>query len=88
MNHMIFLHGLESSNMGTKSVFFRERFPDMLLPNFDGSLEKRMKRLYGILRGKSEILFVGSSFGGLMASVFAMGLFVLCQGLASSLFIL
>ena len=67
----IFLHGLESSNQGTKSNFFRRLYPDMLLPNFTGSLEERMKKLDGILSGKSGIRLVGSSFGGLMASIYA-----------------
>jgi alpha-beta hydrolase superfamily lysophospholipase len=68
----IFLHGLESSNMGTKSVFFREKFPDMIIPHFKGNLRKRMKKLDEVLSGKSEIRLVGSSFGGLMATLFAM----------------
>ncbi|MGD2125184.1 MAG: YqiA/YcfP family alpha/beta fold hydrolase [Desulfobacteraceae bacterium] len=68
----IFLHGLESSNQGTKAVFFRERHPDMILPNFTGPLEERMEKLNGILSEKTGIILVGSSFGGLMASIFAM----------------
>jgi len=72
MSFRIFLHGLESSNQGTKSVFFRERFPDMLIPNFRGSLPERMKKLNEILSDKSRLRIVGSSFGGLMGSIFAM----------------
>ena len=68
----IFIHGLESSNMGTKSVFFKEKFPDMIIPNFSGELEKRMEKLNGLLENKNRIRLVGSSFGGLMASIFAM----------------
>ncbi len=68
----IFIHGLESSNQGNKSVFFRERYPDMIIPNFKGELQERMKKLEGILSDKSDIRLVGSSFGGLMASIFAM----------------
>lgn len=68
----IFIHGLESSNQGTKAVFFRERYPDMIIPTFTGDLQERMKRLEGILSGKSGIRLVGSSFGGLMASLFAI----------------
>jgi len=69
----IFIHGLESSNLGTKSVFFRERFPDMIIPNFIGDLPERMEKLNEVLSGRSEIRMVGSSFGGLMASIFTMG---------------
>lgn len=68
----LFIHGLESSNQGTKSVFFRERFPDMITPNFPGSLEERMVKLEGILAGKERIIIVGSSFGGLMATLYAV----------------
>jgi pimeloyl-ACP methyl ester carboxylesterase len=68
----IFIHGLESSNKGTKAVFFRERYPDMIIPTFTGNLQERMKRLESILSGKSGIRLVGSSFGGLMACLFAV----------------
>src|SRR5512137_2210165 len=68
----IFIHGLESNNQGTKAVYFRENFPGMLTPNFPGPLDERMAKLYAILSGESDILLVGSSFGGLMASIFAM----------------
>lgn len=67
----IFIHGLESSNQGTKGVFFREKFPGMLSPNFPGSLQERMEKLHEILADKSGIRLVGSSFGGLMAAIFA-----------------
>jgi len=68
----IFIHGLESSNKGTKSVFFREIFPDMIIPHFTGDLRERMEKLDIILSGKSNIRLVGSSFGGLMATLFAI----------------
>ena len=72
MIRRIFIHGLESSNQGTKAVLFREKFPDMILPTFQGPLTTRMEHLNQILAGKSEIRMVGSSFGGLMAALFAM----------------
>jgi pimeloyl-ACP methyl ester carboxylesterase len=68
----IFIHGLESNNQGTKAVYFRKNFPGMLTPNFPGSLEERMTKLRSLLSGESGIILVGSSFGGLMASIFAM----------------
>jgi pimeloyl-ACP methyl ester carboxylesterase len=71
MTTRIFLHGLESSNQGTKSICFREKFPDMIIPNFTGDLDTRMARLNEILTGKSDMIIVGSSFGGLMASLYA-----------------
>jgi len=44
----------------------------MILPTFTGGLQERMEKLEGVLSGKSDIRLVGSSFGGLMASIFAM----------------
>jgi len=72
MTDRIFIHGLESSNQGTKAVFFRGRYPGMILPTFEGPLTTRMEELKQLLSGKSDIRIVGSSFGGLMATVFAM----------------
>lgn len=68
----VFIHGLESGNQGTKSVYFRDRFPDMVIPDFRGGLDERMEKLRAVLAGKAGIRLVGSSFGGLMAAVFAV----------------
>ena len=68
----MFIHGLESNNQGTKAVYFRKNFPDMLTPKFPGSLDERMADLRALLSGESDIILVGSSFGGLMASIFVM----------------
>lgn len=68
----IFVHGLESGNQGTKSVYFRERFPDMIIPEFRGGLDERMEKLRTVLAGSSDIRMVGSSFGGLMAALFVL----------------
>jgi pimeloyl-ACP methyl ester carboxylesterase len=68
----IFLHGLESSNQGTKARFFQDRYPDMIVPNFTGPLAERMEKLNGILSSERSITLVGSSFGGLMAAIFAI----------------
>lgn len=68
----IFIHGLDSSNQGTKSRFFRETYPDMIIPNFDGPLQERMEKLDRVLSNHSRIRMVGSSLGGLMATLFAM----------------
>ncbi len=72
MTVRIFIHGLESSNQGTKGLFFKEKFPYMIIPNFPGTLQERMQKLNGTLSKKSGIRLVGSSFGGLMAAMFAM----------------
>jgi pimeloyl-ACP methyl ester carboxylesterase len=72
MTTRVFLHGLESSNQGTKSIYFREKFSDMIIPYFTGDLDTRMAKLNIILADKSELILVGSSFGGLMASLYAI----------------
>ena len=44
----------------------------MIIPTFTGNLPERMVKLNRILSNKSDIRIVGSSFGGLMAALFAM----------------
>jgi len=68
----IFIHGLESSSKGTKGVFFRQRYPEMMVPDFSGDLQTRMKKLREMLSHRTDIILVGSSFGGLMAALFAL----------------
>jgi len=66
-----FIHGLESSSQGTKGAFFRERYPDMIIEDFSGSFSQRMVKLEDLLEGKQPLVLVGSSYGGLMAAVYA-----------------
>lgn len=68
----VFLHGLDSSSRGTKGSFFRERFPEVLLPDFTGSLEQRMEQLEEFLGKRRNLILVGSSLGGLMAALYAL----------------
>lgn len=67
----VFIHGLESSSQGTKGVFFRQQYPDMILEDFSGPLEERMEKLNRLLKGRQDLILVGSSFGGLMAAIYA-----------------
>ncbi len=67
----VFIHGLESSSRGAKGSFFRERFPDMILEDYSGSFEERIEKLESLLARKHSLLLVGSSYGGLMAAVYA-----------------
>ena len=67
----VFIHGLESSSQGVKGVFFRERYPDMIIDDFSGPLEERMEKLNRLLSGREDLILVGSSFGGLMAAIYA-----------------
>jgi len=72
MTAKIFLHGLEGSTQGTKAVYFREKYPDMILEDFMGDLDQRMKKLENVLSDRQDICIVGSSFGGLMATLYAL----------------
>jgi pimeloyl-ACP methyl ester carboxylesterase len=65
-----FIHGLDSSTRGTKGSFFREKYPDMLLEDYSGPLEQRMVQLTASLTRKTNLILVGSSYGGLMAALF------------------
>ena len=66
----VFIHGLESSSQGTKGVYFKEAYPDMIIEDYPGTFEERMVKLNKVLADKSDLILVGSSFGGLMAAVF------------------
>ena len=67
----VFIHGLESTSRGTKGVFFRKRYPEMIIEDFSGSFQERMEKLGNLLAGKPDLILVGSSYGGLMAAVYA-----------------
>lgn len=67
----VFIHGLESSAQGTKGKFFRALRPQMIIEDYTGGFAERMKKLETRLSGLSNLVIVGSSYGGLMAAVFA-----------------
>ena len=67
----VFIHGLESSGQGAKGMFFRQHYPDMLVEDYEGSFTARMEKLHRLLENKEELILVGSSYGGLMAAVYA-----------------
>jgi pimeloyl-ACP methyl ester carboxylesterase len=67
----VFIHGLDSSSRGTKGCFFRERYPEMFTEDYSGPLEERMAKLERELSGKRDLILVGSSYGGLMAAIYA-----------------
>lgn len=69
-NRLIYFHGLESDSNSGKARLFREWFPGMLTPDFTGSFDERMTQLYPILTDKTDWTLIGSSFGGLMGTVF------------------
>ncbi len=67
----LFLHGLDSSGKGTKGRFFTENFPSVIAPDFSGILSNRLKELEKICANQNDLVLIGSSFGGLMATCFA-----------------
>jgi pimeloyl-ACP methyl ester carboxylesterase len=70
-DRLIFLHGLEGSSQGVKATLLRGIFPDILTPDFHGDLDDRMQHLATILEDRAGWTMIGSSFGGLMAALFA-----------------
>jgi hypothetical protein len=64
----VFIHGLESSSQGTKGVFFRARYPDMIIEDFFGLFPQRMEKLEGLLAGKKDLILVGSRLPCMPAS--------------------
>lgn len=81
MQNIIFIHGLESSGTGFKARLLKKEIPNILAPTFQEAtpdilmydlLEIRMKQLISILNTKKKWIIIGSSFGGLMASLFTL----------------
>jgi len=70
-NRLIFIHGLMGSSAGVKATLLREKFPNILTPDFNGSLEERMESLRQLIGDIDGWIIIGSSFGGLMAAMYA-----------------
>jgi pimeloyl-ACP methyl ester carboxylesterase len=66
---LMFLHGLDSSVRGTKGQWFARHFPTMLFQDYHGDLASRLRQLEEQCRGLAHLVLVGSSFGGLMATI-------------------
>jgi len=71
-NQLIYLHGSDSNSQSGKARLFREWFPGMLTPDFTGSLAERMTQLYSILSDQTDWTLIGSSYGGLMGTIFTL----------------
>ena len=71
-NTLVFIHGLESTAKGAKGQYFSQRFPQMIIEDYTGDFNARMRKLNDILAGKADLIIVGSSYGGLMAVQYAM----------------
>ena len=68
----VYIHGLDTSSRGTKGLFFAEKSPEVLREDYSGTFEDRMAKLRRVLDGRENLVLVGSSYGGLMAAVFAL----------------
>lgn len=71
-SRLIYIHGSESDSNSGKARQFRQWFPGMLTPDFKGSFDERMDELRGILSDRTGWTLIGSSYGGLMATVFVL----------------
>ena len=69
-NKIIYIHGLQSNSQSKKAKKFASLFPEIEIPDFTGSFQERMDYLYPILGNEKDWTIIGSSFGGLMGSVF------------------
>ncbi|NWF64619.1 MAG: alpha/beta hydrolase [Chloroflexi bacterium] len=69
-SRIIYLHGSDSSSQSGKARQFAEKFPGMVTPDFTGSFKERMEQLKPILGRKKGWTIIGSSYGGLMGTVF------------------
>ncbi len=67
---LIYLHGSDSTSQNGKARQFAQLFPGMVTPDFTGSFEERMQQLNTILGDKNDWTIIGSSYGGLMGTVF------------------
>lgn len=64
-----FFHGLESAPIGTKSLRLKESF-EVATPDFQGmDIWERLEKAERETEGMSDLVVVGSSFGGLLAAL-------------------
>ncbi|MFN8567603.1 MAG: YqiA/YcfP family alpha/beta fold hydrolase [Kouleothrix sp.] len=68
---IIFIHGQDSSSRTHKAELLRTVYPDAVVPDFSGPLEQRMAQLRPILGQHDTWAIIGSSMGGLMATLWA-----------------
>lgn len=68
---LLFIHGSDSSSQTYKATLLRQRYPELVVPDFTGTLNERMEQLEEILGDERGWTIVGSSLGGTMAALFA-----------------
>ena len=65
----LYIHGLLGTGEGYKAMLVRQQAPDVIAPDFTGTLDERMAQLDQLLQGEQDVILVGSSLGGLMATL-------------------
>ena len=70
---LVFLHGLETGPHGSKYQALRVVDPHVMAPDCEGvlDLDARLAIVERDLTGLNDLVLVGSSFGGLVATLFA-----------------
>jgi pimeloyl-ACP methyl ester carboxylesterase len=71
-SRLIYLHGSDSDSNSGKARLFRGWFPGMLTPDLRGLFDERMAQLHTILSDKTDWTLIGSSYGGLMGTIFTL----------------
>jgi len=71
-SRLLYIHGSESDSNSGKARLFREWFPGMFTPDFTGSFEERMAQLHAILADVTGWTLIGSSYGGLLGTIFTL----------------
>lgn len=81
LKNVIFVHGLESSGTGFKARLLKKYLPTIITPDFilkqpgesnKELLLKRMIHLEILLGQKNKWIIIGSSFGGLMGTLYTL----------------
>jgi pimeloyl-ACP methyl ester carboxylesterase len=67
----LFIHGRAGSSQGFKSIYLRKLYPDLVALDFPGDVWERMAKLHEVVGDTAGWTLIGSSLGGLMATVFA-----------------
>ncbi len=70
-SRILYLHGSDSNSQSGKARQFAEKFPGMVTPDFTGGFDERMAQLKKIVGRKKNWTIIGSSYGGLMGTIFA-----------------
>ncbi len=79
MNSLYFLHGMESSPMGTKSQLLLKHYPKCITPELPSDIYRRKDILQELITRPAWL--VGSSLGGLSTLMFAMENPLLVKGM-------